>query len=35
VILDNGTLDAQGYIKDILPVALKCGNKMLENTWAH
>ena len=31
VILEDGTMDAERYIEEILPVALKCGNKMLGN----
>jgi hypothetical protein len=34
MILDNETLDAQRYIKEVLPATLKCGNKMLGNTVA-
>ena len=33
VILDVGSLDHDKYIKKVLPVAKKCGNKMLENDW--
>lgn len=33
VILDNGTTDAERYINEVLPVALKCGNEMLGKNW--
>ena len=35
VILEDGTMDAERYIEEILPVALKCGNKMLGNNWTY
>ena len=35
VILDNGTTDAERYIKEVLPVALKCGNQMLGKNWTY
>ncbi|CAF0755279.1 unnamed protein product [Didymodactylos carnosus] len=35
VILETGTLDVERYMKDILPVALKCGNKMLGMDWTY
>jgi hypothetical protein len=31
VIFENGIMDAQRYIDEVLPIALKCGNKMLGN----
>jgi len=33
VILDEGSLDHDKYIKKVLPVAKKCGNEMLVNYW--
>ena len=33
VILEDGTMDAERYIEEILSVALKCENKMLWNNW--
>ncbi|CAF1429851.1 unnamed protein product [Adineta ricciae] len=35
VILENGTMDAERYINDVLPIALKHGNKMLGNKWTY
>jgi hypothetical protein len=35
VIFENGTMDAQRYIDEALPIALKCGNKMLWNNWTY
>ncbi|CAF3681109.1 unnamed protein product [Rotaria socialis] len=29
VILENGTMDAEVYINEVLPIALECGDKML------
>ncbi len=34
VILEDGTMDAERYINEALPIALKSGNKMLGNNWA-
>lgn len=33
VILDKGTVNAERYMKEVLPVALKCGNSMMGNSW--
>lgn len=33
VILDKGTVDHETYIREILPVALKFGNKCFGNDW--
>lgn len=33
VILDKGTVDHERYIKKVLPVALKYGNKMFGDQW--
>jgi hypothetical protein len=33
VILDEGTVDHARYIKEVLPVALKYGNKIFGNDW--
>ncbi|CAF0941470.1 unnamed protein product [Didymodactylos carnosus] len=33
VVLDKGTVDHVRYIREVLPVALKCGNKMMGNNW--
>jgi transposase len=35
VIVENGTMDAERYINDVLPIALKSGNKMLGNNWTY
>jgi inhibitor of nuclear factor kappa-B kinase subunit alpha len=35
VILEEGTMDAERYISDVLPIALKSGNKMLGNNWTY
>jgi hypothetical protein len=35
VILDNGSVNHEIYIKDVLPVALKFGNKMLGDYWTY
>ena len=35
VIMESGTMDAERYIDDILPIALKSGNKMLGNNWTY
>ncbi len=35
VIFENGTMDAERYIKEVLPVAPKCGNKTLGNNWTY
>ncbi len=33
VIFENGTVDHDRYIKEVLPVALKFGNNMFGNNW--
>jgi len=33
IILDKGTVDHQRYINQVLPVALKYGNKVFGNEW--
>jgi transposase len=33
IILDKGTVDHQRYINQVLPVALKYGNKVVGNEW--
>ena len=33
VIFDKGTVDPARYIKEVLPVALKYGNKVFGNVW--
>ncbi len=35
VIMEDGTMDAERYIDEVLPIALKSGNKMLENDWTY
>lgn len=35
VILENGTMDAEVYINDVLPIALECGDKMLGSDWTY
>jgi hypothetical protein len=35
VIMENGTMDSERYINDVLPIALKSGNKMLGNNWTY
>ncbi|CAF1439527.1 unnamed protein product [Rotaria sordida] len=35
VIFEDGTMDAERYIKGVLPVARKCGNSMLGNHWTY
>ena len=35
VILEDGTMDHERYIYEVLPIALKSGNKMLGNNWAY
>ena len=34
VIFEEGILDHDRYIKEVLPVALKYGNKIFSNDWA-
>ncbi|CAF1928957.1 unnamed protein product [Rotaria magnacalcarata] len=33
VIFENGTVDHDQYIKEVLPIALKFGNDMFGNDW--
>ena len=33
VVFENGTVDHDRYIKEVLPVALQYGNKILGNQW--
>ena len=33
VILDKGTVNHERYIVEVLPIALKCGNEMMDNDW--
>lgn len=33
IILDKGTVDHERYIKEVLPVARKCGNKWFGHDW--
>ena len=33
VIFENGTVDHDRYIKEVLPIALKLGNDMFGNDW--
>ena len=35
VIFEEGTMDAKRYIDEVLPIALKSGNKMLGNNWTY
>jgi len=35
VIMEDGTMDAERYIDEVLPIALKSGNKMLGNNWTY
>ena len=35
VILEDGTMNAERYIDEILPIALKYGNKMLGSDWTN
>ena len=35
MISEDGTMAAERYIEEILPVALKCGNKMFGNNWTY
>ena len=35
VIIEAGTIDAERYIDEILPIALKSGNKMLGKDWTY
>ena len=33
VILDKGTVNHERYIREVLLIALKCGNEMMGNDW--
>ena len=33
VIFEDGVMDAKRYIKEVLPVARKCGKDMLGSHW--
>ena len=35
VILDKGTIDQDRYIKEVLPVAIKYGNKIFGDDWTY
>ena len=35
VILDKGTIDHDRYIKEVLPVAIKYGNKVFGDDWTY
>ena len=35
VIIEDETIDAERYIDEILPIALKSGNKMLGKDWTY
>ncbi|CAM4872860.1 unnamed protein product [Rotaria socialis] len=35
VILENGTMDVEVYINEVLPIALECGNRMLGSDWTY
>ena len=35
VILDKGTINHDRYIKEVLPVAIKYGNKVFGNDWTY
>jgi transposase len=35
VIFEDGTMDADRYINEVLPIALKFGNKMLGSNWTY
>ena len=35
VILEDGTMDHERYIDEVLPIALKSSNKMLGNNWTY
>lgn len=35
VIFEQGTMDADDYINSVLPIALKCGTKMLGDSWTY
>ena len=33
IIFENETINADVYINEVLPIALQCGDKMLESNW--
>ena len=33
VIFEQGTVDHDRYMKEVLPVALRCGNHVFGNDW--
>ena len=35
VILDKSTIDHDRYIREVLPVAIKCGNKVFGDDWTY
>ena len=35
VIFENETINVEVYINEVLPIALKCGNKMLGSNWTY
>ncbi|CAF1940983.1 unnamed protein product [Rotaria magnacalcarata] len=35
VILENGTMDAEVHINEVLPIALECGDRMLGSDWSY
>ena len=35
VIFENETMNAEVYIKEVLPIALECGYKMLGSNWTY
>ena len=35
VIFENGTMNAEVYINEVLPIALECGDKMLGSNWTY
>ena len=35
VVLDKGTIDHDRYIKEVLPVTIKYGNKIFDNDWTY
>ena len=35
MILEDGTMDHERYIDEVLPITLKFGRKMLGNNWTY
>ena len=35
VIIEDGTMDAESDINELLPIALKSGNRMLGDSWTY